>query len=117
MQRSIMSRKNIYRITFHHQDKLYQLYSKGVFDSELFGFIEVEDLLFGESSMIVVDPSEEKLRNEFRGVKRILIPIQNVERIDVVEKEGVARELSGKSDNSNISPFPMAIYQQRSKEE
>ena len=36
---------------------------------------------------MIVDPSEEKLKNEFSSVKRSYIPMHSLVRIDEVEKE------------------------------
>ena len=69
------------------------------------GFGEIEELVFGERSQILVDPGEEKLKNEFSGVKRSYIPLQSIVRIDEVEKEGAARISEGSS--AKIAPFPV----------
>jgi hypothetical protein len=53
----------------------------------------------------LVDPGEEKLKNEFSGVKRSYIPLQAIIRIDEVEKEGAARISDASS--AKISPFPV----------
>ncbi|MCG7943854.1 MAG: DUF1820 family protein, partial [Candidatus Thiodiazotropha taylori] len=70
-------------------------------------FVEVEDLIFQETSSLVVDPSAEKLKEEFSGVQRTRIPIHSVIRIDEVEKQdhgpGKIIEIDA---NSNITPFP-----------
>ena len=75
-----------------------------VFWSDLWGFLEVEEFVFGERTQIIVDPAEEKLKTEFCNIKRSFIPMQSVVRIDEVEKEGTSKitEASG----GNISPFP-----------
>ena len=70
---------------------------------DLWGFIEIENFVFGERSQMVVDPAEEKLKTEFTGVKRSFIPLQAIVRIDEVEKEGVATISKG----DNIAPFPI----------
>ena len=54
----------------------------------MFGFVEVEGLLFGGKGSLVVDPSEERLQTEFAGVERTYIPMHSVIRIDEVEKKG-----------------------------
>ena len=56
------SRQEIYRITFLNKGKVYEVFARQVYQSELYGFIEVEEFLFDERSQMVVDPSEEKLR-------------------------------------------------------
>lgn len=96
---------SIYKITFLNKGEVYELFTKYVFQSELYGFIEIEEFLFGEKTQVVVDPGEEKLKAEFSGVKRSFIPVQAIIRIDEVEQEGVSKISSG----DNISPFPTHI--------
>jgi len=96
-------KKHIYRIIFLNQNKVYEVYAKHVLESELFGFIEVSDLVFGSSEGLVVDPSEEKLRAEFNCVKRFYVPLHSIMRIDEVEKEGVAKIVEFKGPRE-VSP-------------
>ncbi len=95
----------IYRITFLNKGKVYEVFAKQVYQSELYGFIEIEDYLFDERSQVVVDPSEEKLKSEFSGVKRSFVPLQAIIRIDEVEKPGVPKISSG----DKIMPFPVSF--------
>ena|SRR3989338_5700688 len=99
----------IYRILFIQQDKMYEVYAKYVTEESLMGFIEIEDLIFHETkSGVLIDPSEEKLRAEFKDVKRCYIPLHTILRIDEVLKEGMARIQStsnNKSDNVSHLPF------------
>ena len=99
-----IKKKLTYRITFHNQGKLYELFARAVHQSGLFGFIEVEGIVFGEKSTVVVDPSEEQLKTEFEGVSRVYLPIHSVVRIDEVEKVGHAKV---SSSEGNIAPFPV----------
>ena len=75
--------------------------------SDLYGFIEVEDYIFGKKTQMVIDPGEDKLRTEFEGVQRSFIPMHAVIRIDEVEKEGVAKVTD--SDGATITPFPVPM--------
>ena len=86
-------KQTTYRVFFTSQGKAYELYARKVTQAELYGFVEVEGLLFGERSRIVVDPGEESLRNEFGSVRRLLIPYHAVSRIDEVDKEGAGKVL------------------------
>tara|TARA_R110000772_G_scaffold202606_1_gene312924 strand:+ start:1007 stop:1348 length:342 start_codon:yes stop_codon:yes gene_type:complete len=97
--------KEIFKITFLNKGQVYEIFAEQVYQSELWGFIEIEDFVFGERSKVVVDPSEEKLKAEFTGVKRSFIPMQAIIRIDQVEKEGVAKISTGE----NIAPFPTLV--------
>ena len=90
----------IYKITFLNKGKVYEVFAKQVYQSDLYGFVEVEDYMFDAKTQMVVDPSEEKLKAEFNGVKRSFIPIQAIIRIDEVEKSGVSKISNG----DNISP-------------
>ena len=99
--------QQIYRVFFQNQGQIYEVYARNIYQSELYGFVEIEDYTFGSKSQVVIDPSEEKLRNEFEGVQRSFIPMHAIVRIDEVEKEGVAKITS--SDGSTITPFPMPV--------
>jgi hypothetical protein len=93
---------------FMNQGKVYEIYAREVSHGELFGFIEVEELVFGERTSVVVDPSEERIQSEFAGVKRSFIPLHSVIRIDEVEKQGVSKISS--AEGGNIAQFPMPVY-------
>ena len=83
----------IYRVRFFNQNEVYEIYAKHVFQSDLWGFLEVEEFVFGERTQMIVDPAEEKLKTEFGDIKRSFIPIQAVVRIDEVEKKGPPKSL------------------------
>ena len=102
------AKKHLYRVQFINQGKVYEVYARRVGQSSLFGFIEVEQLVFGEKSSVVIDPSEERLKAEFEGVPVTHIPMQAIVRIDEVEKQGTAKivALDGKVENVVAYPFP-----------
>lgn len=108
---------NVFKVIFYNNDKLYEIYAKELVNSNLFGFIEVEEIIFGEQSSVLVDPAEEKLKAEFGNVTRTYIPMHNVIRIDEVPKQGTAKiHDAGKSTN-NITQFPGSYYKDnRTKE-
>ena len=64
----------IFRVIFLNQGQVYELYARHIFQSDLWGFLEIEELLFGERSQVLVDPAEEKLKTQFEGVERSFIP-------------------------------------------
>lgn len=104
--------QSIYRVLFHNQGQIYELYARSIYQSDLYGFVEVEDYTFGSRSQMLIDPSEDRLRNEFEGVQRSFIPLHSIVRIDEVEKEGTAKITS--SDGSTVTPFPMPMPKDRS---
>ena len=94
-----MAKKGIYKIIFVQLGEIYEIFAKAIYQSEMYGFIEVEEYLFDQNSRIVVDPSEEKLKAEFKGVNRSYIPISCVLRIDEVDKKGSAKIKPNKGNN------------------
>ncbi len=105
-----MSEDPIYRVSFLQQGDVYELYAKHVSQGGMLGFVEVEEILFGERSKVVVDPSEERLKTEFEGVRRIYVPMHAVIRIDQVERQGVSRISEPSGSGDTVTPFPMPIY-------
>jgi hypothetical protein len=100
-----MSKKTLYKVVFHNQGKVYEVYARNVNQGAMFGFIEVEKLVFGEKTSLVVDPSEENLKAEFDAVTRTYIPVHSIIRIDEVNKQGASKVTP--SENGNIMPFPV----------
>ncbi|MHB8423575.1 MAG: DUF1820 family protein [Gammaproteobacteria bacterium] len=105
----IMAVRHIYKVIFLNQGKIYEVYARKVSQEGFWGFIEIEQLVFGERSSVVVDPSEEKLKDEFAGVKRTYIPMHAVVRIDEVAHEGTAKIIALEG-GSNVTPFPLPVY-------
>ena len=102
-----MAAKPIYRVVFLNQGKVYEVYARHVGQTgALFGFVEIEELVFDARQGVVVDPSEERLRIEFAGVKKTYLPMHYVLRIDEVEKQGVSKITEG----GNVTQFPMPLY-------
>lgn len=101
----------IYRVIFLQNDKLYEVYAQYLTEESLMGFIELEELIFQETkSSVVVDPTEEKLRAEFKGVKRSYVPLHAILRIDEVMKEGSAQVTSSdamRKKRGNVSQLPL----------
>lgn len=100
-----MSNQPIYRVVFYNQGQVYEVYARQIFQSDLMGFIEVEEFSFGERTQVIVDPAEEKLKNEFASVKRSFIPMHSIVRIDEVEKEGQVKVTDIKSSDK-VAQFP-----------
>ena len=104
-----MPARHIYKVIFMNQGKLYEVYARKVSQEGLWGFIEIEQMVFGERSSVVVDPSEEKLKSEFEGVKKSYIPMHAMVRIDEVAREGTAK-IVALEGGSNVTPFSMPLY-------
>jgi hypothetical protein len=102
--------RQIYRIIFMNQGKICEIYAAGVGHGNMFGFVEVEEILFGEKTQVVVDPSEESLKLEFEGVQRTYLPLHSIVRIDAVEKQGTARITGEVKDGANVASFPVPVF-------
>ncbi|WP_422468081.1 DUF1820 family protein [Endozoicomonas sp. ALC013] len=99
-----MAKTPIFRVIFQNQGEVFEIYARQIFQSELWGFIEVEEFVFGERSQLLVDPGEEKLKAAFEGVKRSYIPLNTIIRIDEVEKEGTGKVFEAQGVMSDPSP-------------
>ncbi|MCC6208733.1 MAG: DUF1820 family protein [Gammaproteobacteria bacterium] len=104
-----MKTKHLYKVVFHNEGKIYEIYARQVNQGGLYGFVEVTDIVFGEKSAVVVDPSEERLKAEFSDVRRSYIPLHAVIRIDEVDKQGTAKISDGEK-GGNIARFPTSLY-------
>jgi hypothetical protein len=103
-----MAASHIFKVQFVNQGKVYEVYARKVSHGGLFGFIEVEELVFGERSTVVVDPSEERIKTEFSGVKRSFLPMHSILRIDEVRKQGVSKITA--FEGANVTQFPVPLY-------
>ena len=100
-----MAKAPIYRVVFYNQGQIYEVFARQIYQSDLMGFIEVEDFVFGERTQVIVDPAEEKLKTEFAGVKRSYIPMHSLVRIDEVDKEGQVKVTDIKGGDK-VAQFP-----------
>ncbi len=102
-----MAGNKTFKVVFYNQGKVYEIFARQVYQSDMYGFVTIEQLTFNERSTVVVDPSEEKLKTEFNSVKRCFIPMHSIIRIDEVEKQGVSKITE---TDQNVTPFPAPIY-------
>jgi hypothetical protein len=105
-----MASSHIFKIMFVNQGKVYEIYARKVGQGRLFGFIEVEELVFGERSTVVLDPGEERIKSEFTGVKCSMLPMHSILRIDEVKKQGVSK-ISALEGGNNVAQFPVGLFQ------
>ena len=101
------NKEHTYTVLFHNQGQIFEVYAKNIYQSDLYGFVEVEDYVFGNHSQMLIDPAEDKLRSEFEGVQRSFIPMHSIVRIDEVEKEGVAKITN--NGGEKVTPFPLPM--------
>ncbi len=104
-----MSKKRLYRVIFQGQGEIIEIFARNVSQGGLFGFVEIGELVFGERSGLVVDPAEERLKEQFKDVSSFFVPMHTVVRIDVVNKQGTAK-ISKLEGGSKVTTLP--IYTQ-----
>lgn len=101
-----MNKKTAYKIIFMQLNEIYEVFAKQIYQSDMYGFIEVEEYIFNKDKQLVVDPSSEKLKKEFAKVERSYIPMNAILRIDEVRETGEAKI---KENKDRVSPFPLNI--------
>ena len=99
--------KTLYKVTFLNHGKVYELYAQRVDSGRLWGFVEVGELVFDVHDGIVVDPTEERLRDEFGTTRTLHLPMQAVLRVEEVEKKGQSAIRDAGSGEKVVTPFPM----------
>ena len=99
--------KTLYKVVFLNAGRIYELYAQRVGASALWGFTEVAELVFDVHAGVVVDPTEERLRDEFGGTRVLHLPMQSIVRIEEVEKKGQSAIRDAATGEAVVTPFPM----------
>ncbi|UUF00058.1 DUF1820 family protein [Xanthomonas hortorum pv. pelargonii] len=99
--------KPLYKVTFHNHGKVYELYAREVTSSHLRGFNQIGELVFDVHDGLVVDPTEERLREEFGNTKTLHLPMQSIVRIEEVEKKGQSVIRDATTGDKVVTPFPL----------
>ena len=99
-------KEKLFRIAFLNHGKVYELFCTGVCTSGLLGFVEVSGLVLEEKGSLVVDPTEEKMRDEFDGVEVLHLPMHSVLRVEQVKKKGQA-VIRDRESGEKVTPFPV----------
>jgi len=102
-----MSDKQIYKVVALLQGKVYELYARGVTSSGLFGFLEISGLLFDSGQQTVVDPAEERMREEFADTEVLHVPINSVLRVEQVKRRGQC-VIRDRESGEKVTPFPVS---------
>ena len=97
----------LYRITFLNHGRIYALYARRVASSSLWGFTEVSELQFDVNDGVLIDPTEERLRDEFGDTRVLHLPMQSVVRIEEVERKGPSAIRDATTGESVVMPFPL----------
>jgi hypothetical protein len=99
--------KPLYKVTFLNHGKVYELYARHVSGSSLWGFTEVGELVFDVHEGLVVDPTEERLRDEFGNTRMLHLPMQSIIRVEEVERKGQSAIRDAATGEKVVTPFPL----------
>ncbi len=88
------AKKKLYRVRFHNDGRVFEVFCRRVIQGELFGFVEIGDFAWGRRSEVIIDPTEQELRNEFADVTAAQIPMHAIIRVDEVERAGASKVVS-----------------------
>ncbi len=99
-------KEKLFRVAFLNHGKVYELFCTDVCTSALLGFVEVSGLVFGEKDSLVIDPTEEKMLDEFDGVEVLHLPLHSVLRVEQVKKKGQA-VIRDRESGEKVTPFPI----------
>lgn len=101
------SKTALFKVVFHNHGKIYELYARKVSASDIWGFTEIGELVFDVYDGVVVDPTEERLRDEFGNTRALHVPMHSIVRIEEVEKKGQSAIRDAESGEKVVTPFPL----------
>jgi len=97
----------LYKVSFHNRGQVYELFCRKVGTSDLsYGFVELSEMVFESDGGVVIDPTEERLRDEFEDVEVVHLPINSIVRVEQVKKRGTAVIRDTKS-GEKVTPLPV----------
>jgi|GEM_PF-3381178 len=80
----------VYRTVFTHLDQVYTLYSQGISEETLVGFIEVDGILSMAQDIVMSTENQEAhevFRQQLQSIKRTYVPMHAVVRIDEMTRK------------------------------
>jgi len=104
-----MSKSKLYRVTFLSASEVYEIFARSVGGSGLPGFIEVAELVFDKKGSLIVDPTEERLRDEFSEVDVLHLPMHHVLKVEQVSKRGPGR-IREAIAGDNVTALPLRSH-------
>lgn len=97
----------LYKITFLSNGKSIELHARNVSSSALWGFTEISDLVFEPPGTgLVVDPVEERLREEFQYTRVLHLPMHAIVRVEEVSRRGKL-SIRDAASGEKVTPFPV----------
>ena len=106
-----MSARPIYKVVFLNHGKVYEIFARKVSSSDLWGFTCVSDLELAPREGVLIDPTEERLRDEFQRTRALHLPMHSIVRIEEVAERGTAAIRDGAS-GEKVIPLPLPPQRQ-----
>jgi hypothetical protein len=97
----------LFKVTFLNHGRIYALYARRVASGGPWGFTEVAELVFDVNDGVVIDPTEERLRDEFGDTRVLHLPMQSIVRIEEVEKKGPSAIRDAATGESVVTLLPL----------
>ncbi len=77
--------KTLYKITFlNEKHEPLQIYAGSVRMSDILGLVEAGDIVFVDSSEVIINPEDDKIKKLFHNVATTMLPISSIVRIDEI---------------------------------
>lgn len=110
--------ETLFKVLFSQNEQVFEIYAKQLGEADMMGFVVAEELIFTDVNTLLVDPSEEKLKAEFRSVQRTYIPMHAILRIDEVTYAACPKIKPAPTTECNkISRLPHVVKHKSSYEE
>ena len=71
------------------------------------------ELVFDMHEGLVVDPTEERLRDEFGNTRKLHLPMQSIVRVEEVERKGQSAIRDATTGEKVVTPFPLPANPKR----
>lgn len=95
---------SIYKVHFKWKEKEIALTARNLDMTHPY-FVSIKDLVFSDKNKLIIDPTEDEVRNRFGEVEHIMIPFQSVVFIE---------EFSDEEKMEKVRPFTV-VDQDRKK--
>ena len=77
---------SIYKVFFKWNEKEISLKARSLDMTHPY-FVSIKDLIFSDSSKLIIDPTEDEVRHRFGNAEHIMIPFQSVSLIEEFSDE------------------------------
>lgn len=98
---------SVYKVHFTWKKKEISLTARSLDMTHPY-FVSIKDLIFSNKKKLIIDPTEDEVKNRFGEVEHIMIPFQSVTFIE---------EYSDEEKLENVRPFKLVDQEKKLSEE